>query len=246
MFGLKLSNDIQVNIGDMEDVALDKINRFIEANKGKFWAEYEELDDKLLSTEIVIYSKGTSTPYEEARFIINDEIVSFIGAESDSTKFVINDEELTAKEACKKYKKQYKAKVFCEEFNTEMAEEIAIIDCKQAKHNESCSSCYKSKNADRGIYFEDEGIIIGITTLNHKNQLLGRNKYGHPIYANIEYFFNGMSMQCYDWDKEDAEKYQDKKHNRLMLWANNKSLWDKEHANIEDVTDFWKEFDTLS
>lgn len=199
MFGIKLNNNIQVNIGDKYDVACDKINEFLSLNEGKIWGELEELNDKMLSTKITIYSEGPVVPYEEVTFIIIDEIVTDINIFGSNlyTKYIINNEELTAEEACTKYSEHYIPQSFCTKMNKTITEEDAIQKCDRAKCYGCNCGCNYNKQEKRYIELKDGDIIISIAENGFKNAVIGKDKHGHPIYSDVERRYCGLHLACY-------------------------------------------------
>lgn len=199
MFGIKLNNDIQVNIGDKYDVACDKINEFLSLNEDKLWGESEELNDKMLSTKITIYSKGPVVPYEEVTFIIIDEIVTDINIFGSNLyiKYAINDEELTAEEACTKYSEHYNPQSFCNKLDRIITEEDAIKECDRARCYGCNCGCKYNKQEKRYIELDDGNIVISIEESGFKNAVIGKDKHGHPIYSDVERRYCGLHLACY-------------------------------------------------
>lgn len=206
MFGIKLNNDIQVNIGDKYGVACDKINEFLSLNEDKLWGELEELNDKMLSTKITIYSEGPVVPYEEVTFIIIDEIVTDIIIIDSNlyTKYIINDEELTAEEACTKYSEHYTPQSFCTKMNKTITEEDAIQECDRARCSGCNSGCDYNKNNRRYIKLNDGDMVIGIAESGFKNSVIGKDRHGNPIYSDVTRRYFGMHLACYLEDEDDT------------------------------------------
>ena len=200
MFGIKLNNNIQVNIGDKYDIACDKINEFLSLNEDKLWGESEELNDKMLSTKITIYSKGPVVPYEEVTFIIIDEIVTDINI----FKLVLNEEELKVEEAYKKYKDNYIEKSFCEQMGCELKECDAIKKCEYASKNGCNVGCPYNKHEKRWIVLDDQNVIVSIVKSGFENMVTGKDKYNKPMYCSIDLEYDGISLACYLEDEDNT------------------------------------------
>lgn len=206
MFGIKLNNDIQVNIGDKYDVACDKINEFLSLNEDKLWGESEELNDKMLSTKITIYSEGPVVPYEEVTFIIIDEIVTDINIFRSNLfdKLVLNEKELKVEEAYKKYKDNYIEKSFCEQMGCELKECDAIKKCEYASKNGCNVGCPYNKHEKRWIVLDDQNVIVSIVKSGFENMVTGKDKYNKPMYCSVDLEYDGISLACYLEDEDNT------------------------------------------
>lgn len=145
MVGIKLSKDIQVNIGDKDTEAMEKINKLLETRKD-LMGTIEE-DDRNVC--IKLQSPGPVVPYIEVQFIIEDEYVMYIEMfNREFTKLVIDDKEMSAPEAFGRYQSKYVHEVFCEELDRTLSVTEAKDLCCRAKRgacNITCPNCKRER-----------------------------------------------------------------------------------------------------
>ena len=202
MFGVKLSENIQINIGDTQEEALEKVRKFISGEDG-LWADMEEMEDKMLTTKITVYSKGPVVPYEQVKIYINDEYVTYVDIFGSKIydKLIIKGEEITANEACTKYKDKYVRESFCKKLNKKLAEDDAIQNCEYAKKLGCNPGCEYNRHERRYINLEDDNMIIMITESGFDGALIGKDANGKPIYSVTERGFADMGLECYSSDE---------------------------------------------
>lgn len=166
MVGIKLSKDIQVNIGDKDTEAIKKINKLLETRKDLIGTIEE--DDRNVC--IKLQSPGPVVPYIEVQFIIEDEYVMYIEMfNREFTKLVIDDKEMSAPEAFGRYQSKYVHEVFCEELDRTLSVTEAKDICHRAERgacNITCPNCKKEKEH---LYVEDDSKIISLVTLDDDN-----------------------------------------------------------------------------